>query len=164
MENEVQDILIGTVEDISFYNDTTGFCVAEVNTGEEGVTVVGTVGELAIGAEIECRGVWSFHPSFGRQFKAETAVQTLPADAGGILKYLSSGIIRGIGPATATKIVEKFGTQTFDVLENDPARLATIKGISSAKAREICKNFKSQFAARETLMGLTNLGLSQNEA
>ena len=110
MENEVQDILIGTVEDISFYNDTTGFCVAEVNTGEEGVTVVGTVGELAIGAEIECRGVWSFHPSFGRQFKAETAVQTLPADAGGILKYLSSGIIRGIGPATATKIVEKFGT------------------------------------------------------
>ena len=164
MENEAQDILIGTVEDISFYNDNTGFCVAEVNTGDEGVTVVGTVGELAVGAEIECRGVWSFHPSFGRQFKAETAVQTLPADVGGILKYLSSGIVRGIGPATATKIVENFGTQTFDVLENDPARLATIKGISSAKAREMCKNFKSQFSARETLMGLTNLGLSQNEA
>lgn len=164
MENEVQDILIGTVEDISFYNDNTGFCVAEVNTGDEGVTVVGTVGELAVGAEIECRGIWSFHPSFGRQFKAETAVQTLPADVGGILKYLSSGIVRGIGPATATKIVEKFGTQTFDVLENDPARLATIRGISSAKAREMCKNFKSQFSARETLMGLTNLGLSQNEA
>lgn len=148
MENEVQDILIGTVEDISFYNDNTGFCVAEVNTGDEGVTVVGTVGELAVGAEIECRGIWSFHPSFGRQFKAETAVQTLPADVGGILKYLSSGIVRGIGPATATKIVEKFGTQTFDVLENDPARLATIRGISSAKAREMCKNFKSQFSAR----------------
>ena len=81
MENEVQDILIGTVEDISFYNDNTGFCVAEVNTGDEGVTVVGTVGELAVGAEIECRGIWSFHPSFGRQFKAETVVQTLPAEA-----------------------------------------------------------------------------------
>ena len=60
MENEVQDILIGTVEDISFYNDTTGFCVAEVNTGEEGVTVVGTVGELAIGAEIECEACGLF--------------------------------------------------------------------------------------------------------
>ncbi|MGN0516009.1 SF1B family DNA helicase RecD2 [Eubacterium sp.] len=164
MENEAQENLIGTVEDISYYNESTGFCVAEVNTGEEGVTVVGELGALAVGAEVECRGVWVLHPSFGRQFKAQSAVQTMPADVGGILKYLSSGIIRGIREATATKIVEKFGTQTFDVLENDPARLATIKGISSAKAREICQNFKAQFSAREMLTGLTNLGLSQSEA
>ena len=164
MENEAQENLIGTVEDISYYNEATGFCVAEVNTGEEGVTVVGELGALAVGAEVECRGIWVMHPSFGRQFKAQSAVQTMPADVGGILKYLSSGIIRGIREATATKIVEKFGTQTFDVLENDPARLATIKGISSAKAREICQNFKAQFSAREMLTGLTNLGLSQSEA
>lgn len=164
MENEAQENLIGTVEDVSYYNEATGFCVAEVNTGEEGVTVVGELGVLAVGAEVECRGVWVMHPSFGRQFKAQTAVQTMPADVGGILKFLSSGIIRGIREATATKIVEKFGTQTFDVLENDPARLATIKGISSAKAREICTSFKAQFSAREMLTGLTNLGLSQSEA
>lgn len=164
MENEAQENLIGTVEDVSYYNEATGFCVAEVNTGEEGVTVVGELGALAVGAEVECRGVWVIHPSFGRQFKAQTAVQTMPADVGGILKFLSSGIIRGIREATATKIVEKFGTQTFDVLENDPARLATIKGISSAKAREICTSFKAQFSAREMLTGLTNLGLSQSEA
>ena len=164
MENEAQENLIGTVEDVSYYNEATGFCVAEVNTGEEGVTVVGELGALAVGAEVECRGVWVMHPSFGRQFKAQTAVQTMPADVGGILKFLSSGIIRGIREATATKIVEKFGTQTFDVLENDPARLATIKGISSAKAREICTSFKAQFSAREMLTGLTNLGLSQSEA
>lgn len=164
MENEAQENLIGTVEDISYYNESTGFCVAEVNTGEEGVTVVGELGALAVGAEVECRGIWVLHPSFGRQFKAQSAVQTMPADVGGILKYLSSGIIRGIREATATKIVEKFGTQTFDVLESDPARLATIKGISSAKAREICQNFKAQFSAREMLTGLTNLGLSQSEA
>lgn len=164
MENEAQENLIGTVEDVSYYNEATGFCVAEVNTGEEGVTVVGELGALAVGAEVECRGVWVMHPSFGRQFKAQTAVQTMPADVGGILKFLSSGIIRGIREATATKIVEKFGTQTFDVLENDPARLATIKGISSAKAREICTSFKAQFSAREMLTRLTNLGLSQSEA
>lgn len=164
MENEAQENLIGTVEDVSYYNEATGFCVAEVNTGEEGVTVVGELGALAVGAEVECRGIWVMHPSFGRQFKAQTAVQTMPADVGGILKFLSSGIIRGIREATATKIVEKFGTQTFDVLENDPARLATIKGISSAKAREICTSFKAQFSAREMLTGLTNLGLSQSEA
>lgn len=164
MENEAQENLIGTVEDVSYYNEATGFCVAEVNTGEEGVTVVGELGALAVGAEVECRGVWVMHPSFGRQFKAQTAVQTMPADVGGILKFLSSGIIRGIREATAIKIVEKFGTQTFDVLENDPARLATIKGISSAKAREICTSFKAQFSAREMLTGLTNLGLSQSEA
>lgn len=164
MENEAQENLIGTVEDVSYYNEATGFCVAEVNTGEEGVTVVGELGALVVGAEVECRGVWVMHPSFGRQFKAQTAVQTMPADVGGILKFLSSGIIRGIREATATKIVEKFGTQTFDVLENDPARLATIKGISSAKAREICTSFKAQFSAREMLTGLTNLGLSQSEA
>lgn len=164
MENEAQENLIGTVEDVSYYNEATGFCVAEVNTGEEGVTVVGELGALVVGAEVECRGVWVMHPSFGRQFKAQTAMQTMPADVGGILKFLSSGIIRGIREATATKIVEKFGTQTFDVLENDPARLATIKGISSAKAREICTSFKAQFSAREMLTGLTNLGLSQSEA
>lgn len=164
MENEVLERLIGTVEEITFFSEDTGFCVAEVNTGEEGVTVVGTIGELAVGATIECQGVWGFHQSFGRQFKAESAIQTMPADAGGILRYLASGIIRGVGESTATKIVEEFGLNTFDVIENDPARLATIKGISHAKARQISKEFKNQFQARETMIGLTNLGLSQSEA
>ena len=164
MENVELEKLTGTVEDVSFYNETTGFCVAEINTGEEGVTVVGAVGEMVIGTAVECEGKWDFHPSFGRQFRAETVKQTLPADAGGILRYLSSGIIRGVREATATKIVEAFGASTFDVIENEPERLATIKGITKTKARQISKDFKTQFAARETMIGLTSLGLSQNEA
>ena len=165
MENEVMlEKLTGTVEEISFYNEETGFCVAEVNTGEEGVTVVGAVGELAEGTHIECEGVWDFHPSFGRQFKAQTVRQTLPADAGGILRYLSSGIIRGVREATATKIVERFGSDTFNVIENEPERLAEISGITRTKARKISESFKMQFAARETLMELTALGMTQNEA
>lgn len=164
MQDNNLESLIGTVEEVTFYNENTGFCVAEVNTGEEGVTVVGEMGVLAVGSEVECRGNWTFHSSFGRQFKAETVIQTLPADVGGILRYLSSGIIRGIRSATAEKIVDAFGTDTFNVLENDPNRLATIKGISHEKARKICTDFKAQFSSREMLVGLTNLGMSQNEA
>ena len=165
MENEVVlEKLKGTVEEVSFYNDVTGFCVAEINTGEEGVTVVGAIGELIEGTEVECEGVWDFHPSFGRQFKAQTVKQTLPADAGGILRYLSSGVIKGVREFTATKIVEAFGSDTFDIIENEPERLAQIKGITKKRAKEISREFKAQFAARETLIGLTALGFTQNEA
>ncbi len=164
MEDYTLEKLTGTVEDVSFYSEASGFCVAEINTGEEAVTVVGAVGELAVGTQVECTGRWDLHPSFGRQFRAESVVQTLPDDAGGILRYLASGIIRGIREATARKIVEAFGANTFDVIENEPERLAQLKGITRAKARQISTDFKSQFAARETVMGLTALGLTHNEA
>ncbi|MFR5874974.1 MAG: ATP-dependent RecD-like DNA helicase [Eubacterium sp.] len=164
MEEEKLERLTGTVEDVSFYNEDTGFCVAEISTGDEGVTIVGAIGALAIGAEIECEGKWDFHPSFGRQFRAETARQTLPADAGGILRYLASGAIKGIREATAAKIVEAFGINTFDVIENEPERLAQIKGITHAKAKQISKDFKNQFMVREIMIVLISLGLTQNEA
>ena len=156
--------LIGTVEEVSFYNEDTGFCVAQINTGQEGITVVGAVGEIVVGAEIECEGNWDMHPSFGRQFRAVSVHQTLPADASGILRYLSSGIIRGIRESTAQKIVEAFGAEAFDVIETEPERLAQIKGISISKARKISDDFKSKFASRETVVELTALGLSQHQA
>lgn len=156
--------LIGTVEEISFYSSDTGFCVAEISTDSEGVTIVGAMGELTVGAKIECLGRWDIHPSFGRQFRVESVSQTLPADAAGILKYLSSGAIKGIREATATKIVEAFGVNTFDVLEKEPERLASIKGITHSRAKQISNDFKSQFMARETIVALTALGLSQSEA
>ncbi len=164
MEEYTLEKLTGTVEDVSFYNEATGFCVAEIDNGEEGVTVVGAVGELVVGTQVECEGKWDFHHSFGRQFRAESVRQTLPEDTGGMLRYLSSGIIRGIREATARKIVEMFGANTFDVIEKEPERLAQIKGITRVRARQISADFKTQFAARETVMGLTALGLSQSEA
>ena len=164
MENEVLEKLKGTVEEVSFFNEDTGFCVAEINTGQEDVTVVGTIGELAVGAEVECEGTWDMHPSFGRQFKAEIVHQTLPADASGILRYLSSGIIKGVRESTAQKIVEAFGADAFNVIENEPERLAQIKGISKEKARQISDDFKRKFASRETIIELTSLGLTQHQA
>ncbi len=164
MENEVLERITGTVEQVSFYNEDTGFCVAEINTGDDAVTVVGAVGLMAVGTEVECEGHWDFHASFGRQFRAETVRQTLPEDVSGILRYLSSGIIRGIRSSTAQKIVDAFGADSFNVIENEPERLAEIKGISRKKAREMSKDFKTQFASREAVIGLTSLGLTQNQA
>lgn len=164
MEEIKNEKLIGTVEEVTFYNESNGYCVAQISTDEEVITIVGNMGELAVGCQIECSGKWDFHPSFGRQFKVDTAVQTMPGDVGGILRYLASGIIKGIGEATATKIVDKFGINTFEVLENEPKRLAEIKGISVSKAKKISTDFKTQFASRETIVELTALGMTQNEA
>ena len=154
----------GTVERITYKNQNNGYTVAEVKLPGESITVVGMLPFLTEGDCAVFYGSYTVHPTYGRQFKAESFERKTPENAAAVLRYLSSGAIKGVGPATAQRIVEKFGTQTFDVLENDPARLATIKGISSAKAREICTSFKAQFSAREMLTGLTNLGLSQSEA
>lgn len=163
--DKILENLKGTVEEITFYNEDNGFTVMELMSEEkEAVTVVGELPPLAEGVEVLLKGEWTVHPSFGRQFKASYSEQTMPADAGGILRYLSSGIIKGVRESTAVKIVEAFGTESFDVIENDPSRLATIKGISKPKARKIQQEFKAQFAAREVLTGLVNIGLSQSEA
>lgn len=157
-------VVTGVIEDVVYFNESNGYCVCEINTGEDSFNVVGEIGELVVGEHVEFVGEWTTHKSFGRQFKAITVRHTLPADADGILKYLSSGIIKGIGPSTAMKIVSEFSVDTFNVIENEPDRLATIKGISRKKANEISKNFKIQFATREIMLGLTTMGLTQAEA
>lgn len=162
-ENEKEN-LTGRVEEVSYRNPQNGFTVLEVNTGDDAVTVVGEMGTIAEGEEAVFQGQWVLHPSFGRQFKAERATVTLPADASGILRYLSSGIIKGVRESTALKIVETFGTDSFSVIENEPERLAQIKGISLSKAKKISRDFKTQFASREVMEELTNMGLTQSEA
>lgn len=163
MSEEIEN-LTGTVEEITYHNDSTGYCVIEVDAGSEMVTVVGVLGEIAAGEEAVFFGSWVMHPTFGRQFRAESLQRTLPADAAGMLRFLSAGIVKGVRESTAAKIVEKFGAETFFVIENDPDRLAQIKGISVSKARKISDDFKMQFAARDVMNGLAELGLSQKEA
>ncbi len=154
----------GSVEDITFYNTENGYIVMEVLCANEGVTVVGNSAPLAAGTLIEAAGEWVVHPSYGRQFKAETIKETLPQDAADILRYLSSGIIKGVGQATAQKIVEAFGAQAFDVIEHDPERLASVKGISRSAAEKIQRGFAQQFASRQTMNALREKGLTQKEA
>lgn len=164
MEKELEN-LTGTVQDVTYNNEENGFTVMDIVTDEgEYVTVVGNFPQIVLGEGVLLRGEWVIHPSFGRQFKASLVEQTMPADASSILMYLASGIIKGVGESTAVKIVEAFGTESFDVIENDVDRLASIKGISKPKARKIQQEFKSQIGTREVMKQLKELGLTQSEA
>jgi len=154
----------GTVEEITFYNQDNGYTVMEISCGNEAVTVVGNFSQLAVGSQIEASGEWTVHPSYGRQFKADTLTETLPQDAAGILRYLSSGIIKGVGRATAEKIVNAFGSESFDVIEKDVDRLSSIKGISKPAARKIQRSFIETFASRQTIEELKQKGLTHKEA
>lgn len=164
MAENVLENLIGTIEEITYFNSENGYTVMVVSSDGEPVTVVGSFPELAEGVEVRLMGEWVNHSTYGNQFKASLVEQTLPADAAGILRYLASGIIKGVRESTAVKIVEAFGTDSFNVIENDVDRLASVKGISKPKARKIQQEFKAQFASRETMLALTKIGLTQSEA
>ena len=153
----------GVVSHVTFTNKENGFTVLELESGDELVTAVGIMPELNAGELLELSGYWDFHASFGRQFKVEMCERRMPASAGDILRYLSSGGVKGIGPKTAVKVVERFGEETFEVLENEPERLAQIKGISLEKAKEISADFKKQFAVREIMIALERYGMTTAE-
>lgn len=163
MEAELEN-LTGTIEDITYYNEDNGYAVVEVNTGDDYVTVTGNLGSIAVGEQAVFQGEWTMHQKYGRQFKALRMQISLPADTTGILHFLSSGIVKGVREATAKKIIELFREDTFNVIENEPERLAEIKGISRSKARKFSQEFKMRFAARDIINALSQMGLSQKEA
>ena len=164
MNTEDMEYLSGMAENIVFRKADTGFTVLDLSTPDgELVTVVGILPEIAPGEELDLQGHWGNHASFGRQFKAELCERSMPATVAQILKYLSGGTVKGIGPATAVKIVEKFGEDTFDIIENHPEQLSRIRGISSQKAEKIRQEFKNQFAMRETIICLEGFGMTPTE-
>ena len=158
-------IINGTVESVTFCNQTNGFTVFEFSSDEDGeiFTAVGVVSELSPGEQVTLTGVWQTHQSFGRQLKVEMLERRMPVSTEQLFKYLSSGVIRGVGPATAEKIVSKFAENSFDVIENDCMRLTEIKGISPEKARKISNEFRNQFAARSTVIALEKFGMTTSE-
>lgn len=155
--------ITGVVEDVVFYNSENSFTVLDVSSGGELITAVGTLPEITAGEKVVLTGSWDMHQSFGRQFRVMRFERYLPDTAAQFLKYLSSGAIKGIGPKTATYIVERFGDNTFNVIENEPERLAFIKGISKDKAQLISAEFKKQFAVRTVILGLEKYGLTPSE-
>ncbi|MBR5479723.1 MAG: ATP-dependent RecD-like DNA helicase [Clostridia bacterium] len=137
----------GVCEAVIFRNDDNGYAVLRINTaGGDAFTAVGCVPRAGVGEHLAIVGQWIRHPAYGEQFKIEECERSLPATEGAILEYLSSGTVRGIGRKTAVKIVERFGKDSFDVIENDPMRLTEISGITVRKAEEISKDFQMQNA------------------
>ena len=158
-----EETITGVVEEITFQNDQNGFTVLDFSTEDELFTAVGVMPGITAGETVSLTGNFVMHPTFGRQLKVTAFTRTLPETSEQIIKYLSSGVIRGIGPKKALLIVETFGTDTLNVIENEPERLAELKGISLEQAKNIGEEFKRQYAMRTVMLGLEKYGLTPNE-
>ena len=163
-KNQKLDEITGSVEEISFRNEQSGFTVVELDIDGEPVVAVGVLPPVNSGEEVHMYGHWTTHPKFGRQFSAESCESKMPSGASAILRYLSSGAVKGIGPSTATKIVEAFGDRTLEIIENHPMRLAEIRGISKSKAEQISEDFRSHFGLREAMAFLGQYHINPNQA
>lgn len=161
---EKLEMISGTVTHIVFQSAETGFTVLELENSGYTETVVGNLKGVAVGEELELTGRFVLHNNYGQQFKAETFVKTLPSGSAAILRYLSSGAVKGIGSATAKKIVAAFGDNTFEIMENEPYRLATIKGITASKAKQISEEIAGRKSLREFCMRLAQYGLSADDS
>ena len=145
--------LEGSVEYIIYSNEENGYTILEMTVGKgETVTAVGVMLYVGEGENLKVYGKWVHNPKYGRQFSVSSYEKVMPADALSILRYLASGAIKGIGPKTAQKIVDIYGDDTFDVIENHPEWLSEIPGISAKKAREIGENFNKSAGMRSTMM------------
>ena len=159
MEDEL--VLEGTVEDVIFHNDDNGYAVFDFKSddGDE-VICVGTVPQIRRGDMLKLTGGMVIHPTYGLQFKVEFYERVVPTTAVAIEKYLSSGIVKGIGPKTAKKIVDKFGAATFYVIEEKFDRLVEIKGITYDKALAVHNSFCSQRDIRKVMLYLQEFGVT----
>lgn len=144
--------LEGSVEQIVFCNEENGYTVCDMAVGEEMVTVCGIMPMLCEGDRLCVYGKWVHNAKYGRQFSAEQYERLMPADTASMLRYLSSRAIKGIGPKTAQKIIDEFGEDSFDVIENHPEWLANIKGISMKIALAASESFKEQSGIRSAMM------------
>ena len=150
----------GTVHSIIFENAENGYTVLRLLTGEgEVVTVVGCIPCAAPGEHLTVSGVWETHPQHGEQLRAVELERSLPEDEEEIFDYLSSGVCKGVGPATARRIVDRFGPETLDILEQDPGRLSLIKGITEKKAQEIAASFRQAMGLRRLMAFLAQYQL-----
>ena len=151
MRKNADELIKGTVADITYQNGETGFTVLELEDGDNALTAVGIMPDVCVGEMVELVGNFDYHSVYGRQFSVFSYVRIFPSDAAAILRYLSAGSIKGIGPATAKRIVSAFGDDTFDVLLNHPQKTATIKGITLDRAEEISKELSERNSMRDTL-------------
>lgn len=153
--------LQGTVERITYYNQENGFTVAKlmVKDDEDLVTAVGYFHSLEVGEVIKLKGIWTMHKDYGYQFKVDCYETLMPATVKEIENYLASGLIRGIGPATAKRIVKMFGEKSLEVLANSPEELLKIPGIGEKKLEMITESYIKQQETREIMLFLQQYGI-----
>lgn len=157
-------VLEGMVEEIVYTNYANGYTVCTLDADGEPVTATGCMPYLSEGESVKLSGSWVTHPEYGRQFSVRLYEKVLPTTSAAILRYLGSGIVKGIRLATAKKIVDKFGDDTLTVLASEPHRLAQVSGISKAKAAEIGEAYAKQQSISSTVMFLQQYGIGAQTA
>lgn len=156
--------LAGYVEHIIYRNTDNGYTVLNLVSGEEEITCVGIFAAITEGENIEATGDYTDHPTYGTQFKVVSFEEKAPEDEEAIERYLGSGAIKGIGLAMAARIVRRFKEDTFRIIEEEPERLAEIKGISERKAMEIASQVNEKRDLRQAMIFLQQFGITMNLA
>ena len=153
--------LEGSLERITYSNAENHYTIAKLKTSKTNniVTIVGTMAAVNPGQNLKIKGAWETHPRYGQQFKIMSYEVVLPATIDGIRKYLKSGIIKGIGPSMANRMVSCFGAKTLEIIEKNPERLLEVKGIGKAKAALICNAWKDHHVARSLMQFLQSMGV-----
>ncbi|MFJ5235087.1 ATP-dependent RecD-like DNA helicase [Kitasatospora sp. NPDC088391] len=157
----------GVLERITYANEETGYTVARVDTGRGAndlLTVVGALLGAQVGESLRLFGRWGSHPQYGRQFTVENYTTVLPATVQGIQRYLGSGLIKGIGPRFAERIVERFGVETLEVIENEPKRLIEVPGLGPKRTKMIAKAWEEQKSIKEVMVFLQSVDVSTSLA
>jgi exodeoxyribonuclease V alpha subunit len=167
------DTLRGVIERITYHNEENGYTVAKLTPEYAHRTSIGTEREIAIignmlgvhvGESVELGGRWTVHPEYGKQFAVEQMKQVLPATIAGMEKYLGSGLIRGVGPKTAKRIVAHFGIETLNVIEQTPERLVEVPGVGRHRTQVIQQAWAEQRAIKEVMLFLQSYGVSTSLA
>jgi exodeoxyribonuclease V alpha subunit len=159
------EILEGTIEQILFYNPENGYTVFKFSSEErEQAIVVGSFPPMSPGERLKVNGRWEINPKYGPQFKAESFVPVLPSGVKGIEKFLSCGLIKGIGPVLAKRIIKKFGEQTLEILSRDPDRMREVEGVGGVKLKEIKKSWAEHEDIRDLIIFLQEHNVSTSLA
>ena len=160
--NSEKEILTGYVDHFIFKSEANGFCVFMIISDGDEVQCIGTCHELGVGDSVEMEGEYFFDPNYGKEFKAKKITIVPPADEESMERYLGSGAVKGIGAALAARIVKAFGADTFRIIEEEPERLAEIKGISKSKAMDIAVQLEEKRDLRDVMVYLAGFKISQN--
>ncbi len=177
MTSSNQDEIRGSVERVTYYNSENGYTVLRLKPDERGmlpfqypgprhqlITVVGNLPEVNPGEWLKLTGDWVIHPKHGRQFQARKCEQSIPATTEGVKRYLGSGLVRGIGPVMAERIVDEFGLQALDIIELEPGRLSEVSGIGPRRIDSIIEAWEEQRAIKDVMLFLQSHGVSTNLA
>ena len=150
----------GTVSDVIFTNDINGYTVARIKTEEFTEVITGIMPGIATGENIEVEGEWNIHDTYGRQFNVTSYQVVVPSTVSGIISFLSSGVIKGIGEKTAKRIVDRFGIQTLEVIQKTPEKLLEIEGIGPKKLKPIIESYNENMGVKNIIIALSPYGIS----